>query len=194
MVDWMIGAAAHTVLLETDGGSSLFNRIFGLDSQLGMDAVILALAVFFLFMLLSYLVFNPARELMKKRQARIQDTLDNAAKEKKDALAFKAEYDGKLRNADKEVDTILSEGRKKALKRENEIIEEANKEAKRIAERAEKEAELERNKMQDEFKKEMVSVAAAMAGKFVSSSLNEAKQTELVNEALNEMGDDTWRK
>ena len=43
------------------------NRIFGLDAQLIADAVILALAVGFLFFLMSFLLFNPARELMKKR-------------------------------------------------------------------------------------------------------------------------------
>ena len=48
------------------------NRIFGLDAQLIADAVILALAVGFLFFLMSFLLFNPARELMKKRQDKIK--------------------------------------------------------------------------------------------------------------------------
>ncbi len=131
---------------------------------------------------------------MKKRQEKIQDTMDNAQKEKQDAVAFKAEYEGKLKTAENEVEEILSEGRKKAVKRENEILEQAGLEAKRITERAQKEAELEKNKMQDEFKKEMVSVAAAMAGRFISEGIDEKKQAELVDEALNEMGDETWRK
>lgn len=194
MIDFMTGIAARTVMLAADGEDSLFNRIFGLDFQLGVDAVILALAVFFLFMLMSYLVFNPARELMKKRQARIQDTMDHAAREQQEAETFKAEYESKLKNAGNEVEEILSEGRKKALKRENEILEEADIEAKRIAERARKDAELEKSKMQDEFKKEMVSVAAAIAGRFISESIDNSKQAELVEEALNEMGDETWRK
>lgn len=187
--------AVKTVVLAAQGEEQgLFNRIFGLDFQLGADAIILALAVFCLFLLLSYLVFNPARELMKKRQERIQDTMDHAQKEKQDAIAFKAEYEGKLKNAQNEVEEILSEGRKKALKRENEILEEADLEAKRITERAKKEVQLEKNKMQDEFKKEMISVATEMAGRFISESIDEKKQAELVDEALNEMGDETWRK
>jgi F-type H+-transporting ATPase subunit b len=52
------------------------NRIFGLDAQLIADAVILALAVGFLFFLLSYLLFNPARELMAKRQAKIKEEME----------------------------------------------------------------------------------------------------------------------
>ncbi len=194
MVNYMTGIATKTTILAAQEEEGLFNRIFGLDFQLGADVVILALAVFCLFLLMSYLVFNPARELMKKRQEKIQDTMDNAQKEKQDAIAFKAEYEGKLKTAENEVEEILSEGRKKAVKRENEILEQAGLEAKRITERAQKEAELEKNKMQDEFKKEMVSVAAAMAGRFISEGIDEKKQAELVDEALNEMGDETWRK
>ena len=178
------------------GGNSLFewlNRIFGLDMQLLADVLITLVAVFVLFLLLSYLLFNPARELLEKRQAKIQSDLDSAAKDKEDALLFKSEYDAKLQTADKEVDEILTEGRKKAMKKEADIIAEAQEEAVRITQRANKEIELEKNKMKDEIKKEMISVASMMAGKFVAESMDETKQAQLVNEALNEIGDDTWR-
>ena len=47
-------------------------RLFNLDAQLLFDTVLLAVAVFFLFMLMSYLLFNPARKLLKDRQDRIE--------------------------------------------------------------------------------------------------------------------------
>ena len=178
------------------GGNSLFawlDRIFGLDAQLFADVTITLVSVFILFLLLSYLLFNPARELLAKRQAKVQADLDAAAQEKEDALQFKAEYMAKVEAADKEVDEILSEGRKKAMKREAEIITEAQEEAVRITQRANREIELEKNKMKDEVKKEMISVASMMAGKFVAESMDEKKQAQLVDEALNEIGDDTWR-
>lgn len=189
----VIGIGHNIITLAADTNDSLINRIFGLDGQLGMDALILALAVLFLFFFLSYLVFNPARDLMKKRQEKIKGEMDHAAKENEIALKFKAQYNEKLANAATEVDEIISEGRKKALKRENEIVEEANMEAKRIRERAQKETELEKSKMQDEFKQEMISVATIMAEKMISGSIDEAKQAKLIEEALNEMGDETWR-
>lgn len=186
----------ETVITDKDGNGlfAWMNRIFGLDMQLMADVVFTLIAVFVLFLLLSYLLFNPARELMAKRQAKIQADLDAAEKDKEDALQFKTEYDGKLQVADSEVDEILSEGRKKAMKKEAEIIAEAQEEAARITQRASKEIELEKNKMKDEVKKEMISVASMMAGKFVAESMDEKKQAQLVDEALNEMGDDTWRK
>lgn len=180
------------VLLEAESGME--NRLFGLDLQLGADAVILALAVFFLFFMMSYLLFNPARELMKKRQDRIREDMDIASKEKADAVEMKKEYTAKLSQADKDVDEILNAGRKKALARENEIVTEAKAEAARVMERAEKEIELEKSKVRDEVKQEMVDVAQAMAGKIIAASIDEETQARLIDEALNEMGENTWQK
>lgn len=169
------------------------NRIFGLDAQLLADVVILALAVGFLFFLMSYLLFNPARELLKKRQARIQEEMETASRDMADAGKMKAEYTAKLAAADKDVDAILSEGRKKALAKENEIVAEAKAEAARVMERAEREIELEKSKVRDEVKQEMIGVARELAGKFVANSLDDDAQAKLIDEALNEMGEDTWQ-
>jgi F-type H+-transporting ATPase subunit b len=130
--------------------------------------------------------------LLRRRQEKIQNNLDSAEKEKKDAEALKREYNGKLANAEKESEEILSESRKKALKKDAEIVDEAKEEAARILKRAEREAELEKNKVRDDVKTEMIQVAAAMAGKFVTASLDETKQDQLIAETLQEMGSTTW--
>ena len=46
-------------------------RLFGLDYQLLLDAAITAFNVFILFVLLSYILFNPVRNMLKKRQDKI---------------------------------------------------------------------------------------------------------------------------
>ena len=50
--------------------------LFDLNPQLLFDAALLAIAVFFLYMLMSYLLFNPARKLLKDRQDHISSELD----------------------------------------------------------------------------------------------------------------------
>ena len=52
-----------------------YTFLFNLDAQLLFDTVLLAVAVFFLFMLMSYLLFNPARKLLKDRQDRIESDI-----------------------------------------------------------------------------------------------------------------------
>lgn len=168
-------------------------RIFGLDFQIPADTLILAIAVFVLFILLSYLLFNPAREFLKKRQQFVASQLDEAARDKEQANAYKKEYDQKLKVVDKEAEEILSNARKKALKQESSIINEAKEEAQVIKNRAYKDIELEKSKVRNDMKQEMIDVASAMASKFVAASLDDSKQQQLIDDALNEMGDGTWQ-
>lgn len=172
--------------------SGLGDYIFGLDPQLLVDSAITILAMFFVLLLLSYLLFNPARNLMEKRQEGIREQMETAAREKQDAIQFKAEYDEKIKNVQKETDEILSEARKKALKKESVMLEEAREEAAQIVARANREVELEKSKVKDEMKQEIINVATAMAGKIVASSLDESKQSQLLADTLEEMGDETW--
>lgn len=168
-------------------------RIFGLDPQTLFDTCITLVAMLALFILLSYLLFNPARKLIEKRKEFIQGQLDEAAAARTDALSMKADYDSRLARVDEESAELLTEARKKAQMRENEIVAEANEEAHRIVVRAEKEVALEKDKVRDEMKQEMVQVATLMAGRFVENSMDEATQAKLVDETLKDMGDATWQ-
>ena len=167
-------------------------RLFNLDFQLLHDTVLLAIAIFFLFLALSYLLFNPVRKMLKDRQEKIATDIDTALADKKDAAALKAEYEAKLKNIDKEAEQILSDARKKAMQRENEIIADARAEAARIMENAKSEAELEKKRVKDEVKQEIISVAALMSEKIIAASVDEETQNALFEQTLKEMGDKTW--
>lgn len=168
-------------------------RIFGLDPQLLHDTILLALAVLFLFTAMSYLLFNPARKMLKDRQERIKSDIYAAKRDKEDASVLKDEYDAKLKGVEKEAEEILSEARQKALKNEARIIDEAKEEAARIIKRANEEALLEKKRVMDEAKQEMISIASMMAGKVVSASIDTSVQDALVEETLKEIGENTWQ-
>ena len=168
-------------------------RLFDLDIQLVHDTVLLALAVFLLFLAMSYLLFNPVRQMLEDRKKRIQTDLDTAQSDKADAAELKAQYESKLKEIDKEAEAILTEARKKALQNETKIVDEAKEEARRIIARANEEAALEKKRVADEMKQEMVKVAAMMAAKVVSANIDMTIQNQLVDETLKEMGDSTWR-
>ena len=167
--------------------------LFNLDPQLLFDVVLVLIAVFFLFLIMSYKLFNPARKLLQDRQKRIQDDIDNASNDREEAQALKAEYEAKLKNVDKEAEAILSETRQKALKNEAKIIEEAKIEASRIIARAQEEAELEKKHAMDDMKQEMIQIASLMASKVVAANIDTNIQNSLVDETLREMGESTWQ-
>ena len=167
-------------------------RLFDLDLQLLADATLMIIAVFVLFLVASYFLFNPVREMLAKRQAKIKDELDSAQSDKEEAAALRVQYEEKLRSINKEAEEILSDARKRALENENKIVAEAKEEA-RIVERARTEAELEKQKAADDVKREMVVIASMMAGKVVKASIDTTIQESLINETLKEIGESTWQ-
>ena len=167
-------------------------RLFTLDAQFLFDTIVLALSMLLLFTALSYLLFNPVRDLLEKRKQRIVDDREAAKREKEEALGYKEEYEKKLQEVDKEVQVILSEARKRAMKNENAIIAEAREEAARIMARANAEIELEKKRALDDMKQEMIAIASMMAQKVVSASIDTEVQESLIDETLKEMGENTW--
>jgi len=168
-------------------------RLFNLDPQLIHDAVLLMISMFVMFTFLSYLLFNPARKMLQKRQERIRTDIDTAARDKEDAKKLMEEYDRRLKDINKEAEEILSAARQKALKNEARIIEEAKEEAGRIIARAGAQVELERKKAADDMKKEIISIASLMAGKVVKASIDMEAQDSLIEDTLKEIGDQTWQ-
>ena len=148
-------------------------RLFDLDFQLLADTCLTIIAVFVLFLALSYFFFNPARKFMQARQDRIAGELEHAKSKEEEAARLKEEYEAKLAN-------------------ETRIVAAAKEEASRIIARANAEAELEKKKVADEVKQEMISLAAAMAGKIAAVSMDEEKQNALIEETLSEIGESTW--
>ena len=167
-------------------------RLFDLDMQLVHDTILLAIAVFFLFLAMSYLLFNPVRKMLEDRKLKIRTELDDAAADKESAAALKAQYEDKLKNIDKEAEAILSEARQKAPHQEAKTVAAAQAAAARIIARANEQALLAKKRVVDEMKQEMISVATAMASKVISANIDINIQNQLVDETIKEMGDSTW--
>ena len=167
-------------------------RLFSLDAQFLFDTIVLALSMLVLYTALSYFLFNPVRDMLEKRRQRILDEQEAAKKERAEAVAYKEEYDKKLNEADKEVQEILSEARKKAMKNETKMLSEAKEEAGRIIARANAEIELEKKQALDDMKQEMITIASMMAQKVVTASVDANVQEELIESTLKEIGESTW--
>jgi F-type H+-transporting ATPase subunit b len=168
-------------------------RLFDLDFQLLHDAFLSIIAVFFLVLVLSKVLFNPARKMLEDRKEKIKAELDTAEADMKEANELKGEYEEKLQNIDTQAEDILSDARRKALDNEARIVQEAKEESQRIMEHTKTEVELEKKKMADDVKKQMIFVATAMAGKVVSASIDQETQDALLEDTLKDIGDKTWQ-
>lgn len=180
------GLGSIQTMLLTEG------HIFELNAQLINDIILQGIAIFILFFFLSGVLFEPVKKVLNNRTEKIKNDIESAAKNKEEAAALKAEYDGKIKSIEKEKEEILTAARKKAQKREADIVEEANAEAARIINRANQEIELEKSKVSDDMRKEIVRVATAMAAKIIEQQIDESKQDALIEDTLKEMGGSTW--
>lgn len=169
------------------------SRLLGFDAQLINDVILTGINIFILFFALSYMLFNPVRDALEKRRQKIAGELADAAQDKEAAGVMKIEYEAKLKEVNKEAEEILDDARKKAKRREAEIIDEAKVEAARIIERANREIELEKKKALDDMKQEVIAIASLMAGKVVSASIDTTIQDALIEDTLKEMGESTWQ-
>ncbi len=89
------------------------DRLFTLDAQFLFDAVVLGLSMLLLFTILSYLLLIRSGVLLEKRRQRVLDDQETAKREKQEAIAYKEEYDRKLKEVIKRTE-ILSAARKKS--------------------------------------------------------------------------------
>ncbi len=169
------------------------DRLIGFDPQLLSEVFWTAINIFILFFGLSYMLFNPVRDVLEKRKQKIAGELESAAEAQKSAEALKAEYEKRLSEVSKEADAILEEARRKGKAREAEIIAVAKAEAARSVERGNREIALERTKALDDMKQEIISIASLMAGKVVGARMDTTIQDALIDETLKEMGESTWQ-
>lgn len=157
-------------------------------SQIALHIV----TVLLLFFILGKLLFKPVRDILEKRKNEIAEEYQRIEDDTEAVAALKTEYEGKLRDINKEADQILAHARKRAIEREDEIIKEAKDEADRLMKRAHVEIEREKEQKKDEMRREIIGVATLMASKFVAVSISEEQKDSLVNETLAGMGESTW--
>ncbi len=151
-------------------------------SSMPLQLVFHALLVLVLFFILGKLLFKPVQKILDKRKEMVQSSIDDAQQKQQQAQELKAEYDQKLAAAMTERDQIIQDAYQTAQEKERAILEDARQEV-----------ALAQDKAMDLLKRETVSLAAAIAEKFVRESISDSDQKQLVEDAIAEMEDANWQ-
>lgn len=146
-----------------------------------------------LFWALKRLLFKPVTEFMEKRQSSIAAAIKDAEHKNTQAEELKAQYASKINEVQNEAREIIKEATKRAEDRSNEIIKEAQTEAVKIKERAEADSLREQKKAINVLKDELATLAVMAAGKIVNKNLDQEGHTQLIQEFINEVGDEKWK-
>lgn len=169
-------------------------RIIGFDPQLLFDALIMGINLFILFFALSYLLFNPLREVLSKRKKTIEDNLADAENKVRDAKELKLKYETLLANGRLEANGIVEKAKESAQIMSKQIIDAANNEAASIKERTQKEIAQEKAHVLENIKDDVISISTLLANKVLSKNVDSSESEKLFEETVNSLGDGVWKK
>ena len=163
-----------------------FESFIGVNFWTAFFVLLNTLAIYFVGKIF---LFGPLMKIIADRQAEIDGMYLDAGKAKEDALAMQSEYQQKLSAAQATSERLVKEAVERGHHREEEIIRQANAEADAIREKAAADIAQEKKKAINDAKDEISGLAMAIAGKVVGRELNEADQAALVDNFIDELGD-----
>ncbi|NLK35680.1 MAG: ATP synthase F0 subunit B [Gracilibacteraceae bacterium] len=168
-------------------------RVFGLDFQTLIHIGIQLFNGIILAVALSFILYKPVKEFMRKRTDRIQSKIDEADATMAKANELIAEYEKKLKNIDKERAEILEAARLKVADESKNILEEARREALEIKKRSMDSVAEEKERLKEETRLYIIELASLIAEKYIKQSIDAEIQDKLFEEALAQLEDTQWQ-
>ncbi len=157
------------------------------------DMIKIFITVFFLFLLLTKLLYNPINEFIDERKEKVRTDLDSAKLSRQEAESLKLEYESRIADAREESQKILADARSRGEELKQEILQDAQNEASSIKERALKDIEREKAAAFQAVKSETGNMALLIASKIMEQEMNHANQEELVDKFIEEVGNRPWQ-
>lgn len=156
-----------------------------LDFSVTFIITIVNIAV--LFLILRALLWKPVAKFMADRAKRIQDSIDQAEKDKTLAKTLLAQYEERLGTADAEAEAIIRSAREKARVEAEKIIAESRAQAEASLESARRQLENERLAAIAVFRKEAASLVTLAAGRLVGREIGSEDNRRYADMLLGEI-------
>ena len=154
--------------------------------ELGAGVVAFAIVFFFIW---KYAIpaFN---EMLEGRQKQIKADLEAAEAEKEQAASLKADYESSIAGARAEATKIVEDARQAGESARSDIVARAEAEAEEIKNRAGQEISAERERAVGSMRREVAGLSLDVAEKLVGRSLDRDAQQALVDQFIDELGDE----
>ena len=165
----------------------MFESFIGINFWTALFVLLNTLAIFFVA---KKFLFLPVKNMIDSRQKEIDDMYSAAGRTKSQAEEMQAEYQQKLNEAYATSERIVKEATARGQSREEEIIRKAREEASAIMSKASADIAMEKKNAINDAKNEISGLALAIAGKIVERELNEADQSNLIDNFINGLGDE----
>jgi len=149
--------------------------------------LITVINIVILTIILRALLFKPVTKFLAGRTKQVQDSLEQAEKEKLNAKEILNKYEKRLANAEADAEQIIRSAHEQAQADAERIINAGKAEAQRIAETARINLERERITAMALFKVEAASLVVQAASRLIKRELAGAEQQHYAAEALDQI-------
>ena len=159
-----------------------------LESLNAIKPIFAILNLLLLYIVLKKILFKPVTEFMENRTQSIKNSIEDAEKQKAEAMELKRSYEEQLGHAKEDAEKIVKEARAKAEAEHGRIVEEGRKEAEAMMARAKEDIESERSRMISELRAHVAGLALAAASRVIEVNLDTEKNRALVDKFIDEAG------
>jgi F-type H+-transporting ATPase subunit b len=147
------------------------------------------IAFFILLFVMYRTVWPSVDKAFKDRRANIEGKLEKAEKDREEAEQLLEQYRRRLREAEDETRRILDEARANAERVRRELLAKAETDAGRELDRARQAIRAERDQAIRQLRNEVGTLAVELATRVVGDSLDRDRQLRLVDEYIENLGD-----
>ena len=144
------------------------------------------------FLILLFLMYRTAwpsvDKAFKDRRANIEGKLEQAERDRDEAEQLLEQYRRRLRDAEDETQRILEEARSNAERVRRDLLSKAEADAGRELDRARQAIRAERDQAIRQLRNEVGTLAVELATRVVGDSLDRDRQLRLVDEYIDELG------
>jgi F-type H+-transporting ATPase subunit b len=153
-----------------------------------MNFIITIVAFLILYWLLNKYAFGPLFGIMEKRREMVQEQINSAESNRKQAELLLEEQKQALQLARKEAHAVIEQAKNTGSKQAEAVVESAKAEAVRLKSDALKEIETEKNKAVAALKAQVSGLSVLIASKIIEKQVDEQSQKQLVDQYLQDVG------
>jgi F-type H+-transporting ATPase subunit b len=175
----------HLAYLLAQEAAESRNPIFPAVNELVWGTIAFLILLFLMYRT----VFPSVNKALKDRRDNIEGKLEQAERERNEAQELLEQYRRRLREAEDETRRILDEARSNAERVRRELLAKAEADAGRELDRARQAIRAERDQAIRQLRNEVGTLAVELATRVVGDSLDRDRQLRLVDEYIENLGD-----
>jgi F-type H+-transporting ATPase subunit b len=174
----------HLAYLLAQEAAESRNPIFPAVNELVWGTIAFLILLFLMYRT----VFPSVNKALKDRRDNIEGKLEQAERERNEAQELLEQYRRRLREAEDETQRILDEARANAERVRRELLGKAETDAGRELDRARQAIRAERDQAIRQLRNEVGTLAVELATRVVGDSLDRDRQLRLIDEYIDELG------